>query len=252
MANSVVLSDVRHVDGRIFTHIAKSQSQTERLCAPILTSDTRRYEGGRRLTSTNIVERLIHLKNNAYWELCGDSGTAAIEGGKGDLGLDVTPVKKKRKCLVDLLDGVIEIQAPTIGDVQGVSMHVICTKHNAGGLWMEATVANIEYMQMATLFQLEHGAESDDGRLRKRKTHVDEADERKESPINNVSFSYAKKAWVAKVKDPESSSTLTRYFKIKKESDPIAADESARVKAEMRVTGQVGSDEDIDGRGGGA
>ena len=252
MANSVVLSDVRHVDGRIFTHIAKSQSQTERLCAPILTSDARRYEGSRRLTSTNIVERLIHLKNNAYWELGGDPDTAAIEGGKEDLGLDVTPVKKKRKYAVDRLDEVIEIQTPTIGGIQGVAMHVLCTKHNAGGLWIQATAANIECMQMATLFQLEHGTESDDDRVRKRKTHVDVTDERKESTITNVSFSYAKKSWVAKVKDPESNSTLTKYFKIKKESDPIAADEAARVKAEMRVTGQVGIDEDIDGRGGGA
>ena len=228
MVNSVVLSDVKEVDGRIFTHIAKSQSQTERLCAPILTSDTRRYEGSRRLTSTNIVERLIHLKNNAYWELCGD-GNAAIEGGKEDLGLDVTPVKKKRKYAVDRIDEVIEIQTPTIGGVHGVAMHVLCTKHNSGGLWIEATAANIEYMQMATLFQLEHGTESDDDQVRKRKTHVDVTDKRRESDITNVNYSYAKKSWVAKVKDPESNSTLTKYFKIKKESDPIAADEAARV-----------------------
>ena len=138
---AVCLSEVRTVDGHRFFKLAKSDHQVVRLLTGKSVGDSRV------LTQTNIIEQLVGLRNEKYTELM------TPKNAVDDLGVDTEGPKLKRPRLDDNAPQTLVVQAPCIGNVQGIELRVI-TAVGSAVVWVELLAETIDYLKSFVAEQL--------------------------------------------------------------------------------------------------
>ena len=131
------------VDGLIFWRVAKSDQVVLRLLWG------RPHQTQRPLSKTNIVEKLSDLRNECIKNLA-----KAEDDAVDDLGLDDDANSKSIKVDFNKLPSIIEIDAPTVGDAQGMRLKILPSKFHQP-IWLELSIDVIEYLRKACWFQAE-------------------------------------------------------------------------------------------------
>lgn len=141
-----LLRALREVAGRWFWQVAKADQVVTRL---LLGSTPR---GERPLSETDIIERLIRLRDDVVDKL-------ANPPPEEDLGIEVDrpkPMKRKPVAFADL-PKIVTIDAPTIDDAEGQPFQAL-TSTGGRSLWLELTPAAIDYLQIVCRAQVESKA----------------------------------------------------------------------------------------------
>ena len=214
----ITLRHSRRVGDKTFAWVCKSSYQFERLVYNDIgengPSDTDRR---RRLTKTNIIERITIAKNEKYRKIYEAGGH--VDDDKEDLGIDDTQSRKRRKSITSSPQP--QMPETLKLDIDQCVVTALCTPPE-DGLWLEMCNDTIEFLQRSVREQIEDGGVQ-------RPVRADR-DISKVSPVANVSYSHTRKAWRTKQRLSDGSS-IEKYFRVKDNAD------DAREQAEQAALG---------------
>ena len=144
LANPVHLRSFQTIDGKSYFACRKMDSEIQRLLVG-------KSGKARMLANTDILEQIQEARNHEVDRLL------AAQGPEDDLGLDDDrPQQKRSKTMPDSLPDYVTVQAPTIGDVEGISMKVLSGKYR-DALWVELEASVIDYLAAAASVQITEG-----------------------------------------------------------------------------------------------
>ena len=145
LKDPVCLRQIIQIDGVVFWKANKCDAVVTRLLLG------RAHQRERPLVKTNILETLSQLRNQRMLAILAGNHEA-----QDDLGLDGPEVQKIAQSDLTKLPAIIEVDAPSIGDVGGMTVKVLtCMQHQP--LWLELSSSIVVYLQRACDHQLNHG-----------------------------------------------------------------------------------------------
>jgi len=132
-----------------YVRLAKTDARVSRLLCG------RATRLSRPLSSTDVIETLMELRDERFRALCDDTPSCAE-----DLGLDhahADPAthrsKRRRSIASSTLPDIVEIEAPSKGTLDALLMNVML--HSPGKpLWVELTTDNLDYIRAWVNMQL--------------------------------------------------------------------------------------------------
>ena len=145
---AVLLRATRQVGDRHFWRVAKADQVVCRLLAGKSSSSERL------LSRTDIIDRLVKLRNDAVLRL--DPEPAAMV----DLGLDdpaTQPARKRTRAADRTWPDYVTITAPTIGPASSIDIRVLPAL-GSSPLWVELTPDIVGYLATTVSEQIEQGA----------------------------------------------------------------------------------------------
>ena len=145
LKDPVCLRQTIQIDGVVFWKAAKCDAVVSRLLLG------RAHQRERPLVKTNILETLQQLRNQRMLAILAADGEA-----KDDLGLDGPDVPKIHHSDLSKLPAIIEVDAPSVGDVGGMTVKVLPSMQHQP-LWLELSESIIVYLQRVCDHQLVHG-----------------------------------------------------------------------------------------------
>ena len=143
--------DIREVGGKTFVHVAGRLSTPRHLFGHLCKD--KKASGIDVFSKTDVLEKLTSLKNRVR--------KVSVQGKEnGD------PRNRSKDAVIKKLqlNEIVSIDAPTVGDVQGVTMAVLPTPAGGKdhGLWVELTSPNLLYISKAVAEQFNSDAVGDD------------------------------------------------------------------------------------------
>jgi len=204
------------IDTKSFMKVTKSDPKIVRLLvgeAP----GTKRV-----LTESSFVEDLVKLRNAAVDAAVRDNHNATKDEDQDDLGLDDEgPSQKRRKTLEANLPPTIDIEAPEVGEVPGLTM-TVATASGSEPLMVELVAANLDYLHAATKSHTDRASASN--------AEGNESAVAKKSTVASVWWQAAKNSF--RVKFSVGGKDKYKFFKA---SDPDDAGSIATAKAEAEA-----------------
>ena len=148
LSQPVVLHDLIEADGKFFAKVIKGCNKMARISSGSSISKQRA------LSSTDILETLVQLRNRKHAELC-KASLDKQAGREEDLGLDAAPPAKRCKQVAPVLHPTMEILTPEVGPCKSIQMTVI-TASGTSPLLVEMNDANVDYLHEACKEQIEN------------------------------------------------------------------------------------------------
>ena len=189
--------------GAWFGNMAKSKVYVRRLLlAKVPTQGRLRHIGN----NIKILETLMQIRNDlvaAYIDEKTASATEPVES----LGID----KEEAPQIDIVVPKIMEIQAPTVGDISGITMKVYAEKTKT--LWVELTTENIVYLMDVVAVQMasaEPPMEDQKGAGKGAGPH---------GLISGATWVHQRNAYRVAYADGESSHKRFRYISVTEDSD---------------------------------
>jgi hypothetical protein len=194
-----VLLPTKEVESRTYFKVSKGDQQITRLLVQS------KYQAcDRPLSRTDVVERLVSLRNSAYHSLL--MQPSDDDEGKEDLGLDGPPQPRKA-AEVDLPASLI-VQVPDVEGVLGIDMRIELCKTRSSGLWVELTTDNINFLIAVVNRQIASG----EIKRQHARDRVDE-DDRMDMSEASAGVSYSYKRSCVRARGVVEGKQATKYFK---------------------------------------
>lgn len=200
-----MLLSTKVVDGFTYFRLSKSDQQITRLLVKEKFSPT-----DRPLSRSDVIERLVMLRNSAYHSLLMERPDDTEE--KEDLGLDAPPKKPRKPSEVDMPASIVA-EVPDVEGVEGVSMRMLLSNPKLP-LWVELTVANLDFLIEVVNRQIASGVI--------KRVHPRDAvgeDERVQLGSEHAGVSYSYKRSSIRARAQFDGRTATKYFKVQKPED---------------------------------
>ena len=117
-------------------------------------------ERTRPLACTDVIERLIELRNAKHAELLAqEQGSAQRNTGLNDDAPETSGQRSSRrvKLLAKIAKAAV-IEAPRVGEIDGIRISVLLSATPTSPLYIELQAANIEYLRQVVAYQISAGS----------------------------------------------------------------------------------------------
>ena len=120
----------------------------------------RTSERTRPLARTDIIEQLIELRNAKHAELLAqEQGPVQRNTGLNDDAPEASGQRISRRLkLLPRLAKAASIEAPRVGEIDGIRMLVLLSASPTAPLYIEVKAANIEYLRQVVAYQISAGS----------------------------------------------------------------------------------------------
>ena len=113
----------------------------------------------RPLACTDVIERLIELRNAKYAELLAqEQGSAQRKTGLNDDAPEASRDRSRRVKNQANIAKAATIEAPRVGEINGIRISVLLSATPSSPLYIEIKAANIEYLRQVVAYQISAGS----------------------------------------------------------------------------------------------
>lgn len=160
LGSPIVLDKYVVIDGRTFVHITKQDRKVERLLISASSADARKM--GRPLSRCDVIETILQARADKYIELIDEwrsSSGPTVSLGLND-GDHMTEREKRTQNhrFKQEMPKAVQLDAPSVGDVDGVQINVKLESHCKPPLIVELTQTSIDYLIKAVSWQLDNNS----------------------------------------------------------------------------------------------